>query len=181
MTPCEAVQSQVLLRAATLGRVAPFPHQLTVGCCGGLPAIRESSPALLRDSGRAPPLPRQHSIRCCRCPPCYAVGCWVWPSTVTLGWVAPLPHPLTVGCCGGLPTSRESGPALRRDSGRAQPLPHPLTIQCCRVTPCDTVGCLALLSAVTLGRVAPFTHQLTAWCCGGLPAIQESGQALCRD
>ena len=47
------------------------------------------------------------------------------------GGVAPYPHPLALWCCGGLPATRESGPARRRDPGRATPLPRPLTRRCC--------------------------------------------------
>jgi hypothetical protein len=65
---------------------------------------------------------------------------------------------------------RESGPALRCDSGRATPLPHPLTTRCCGGTPHGVAGGLAVewsrirLRAVGPGTVAPFPHPLIVWC-----------------
>jgi hypothetical protein len=76
--------------------------------------------------------------------------------------VAPLPHPLNTWCCGGLPATRESGPARRRDSGRARPSPRPLTIRCCGATPCAASGSQVRLRAATPGRAAPLPHPLTS-------------------
>jgi hypothetical protein len=106
VTPCEAVGSRALPHTVTQGRVAPLPHPFTIWCCGGLPAIRESGPALRSDSGRAMPLPHLLTIWCFGVTPCKAVGCRVRQ-------VDSLPH------------SAESGPAPCSDLGKGSTLTPP--------------------------------------------------------